>query len=370
MSPLRCAYTYLLDHVDATLNFLLSFSPCEFPTQRQTYKHALCTAIFAALSPHDIFAYLSDGPYPDSARVRANMGRADPVGMLAAAAAVDCEPAMRFLIEKVPGVAACSELYGAPLLAAAVNGHARAAEFLFLYMAEDERVAKQLAHTIETCMEKQCDALLPLLISWWLHLPLPKTKILRNEQRKLLGKNKDRWLEWGAKKGNLEIVNLCWTPPEHYYKGTCTLTHSAFKLACKNGHAQIIQRFILLADPEGHGGHACPSSGKYKHVHAFCFLTRGLWDAASNGWVGLARFLIEAGADVNGGSDECGAKVGPALHLALCGGHLEMVRLLLGYGAKVDRGILMLAVLKGGEVGRIVAEAGGLNQAWGEGCVK
>ncbi|KAH6858429.1 hypothetical protein B0T12DRAFT_483761 [Alternaria alternata] len=54
----------------------------------------------AALSVNDILAYLRDGPYDDSISVRKNMGRADTVGMLAAAAAVNSEPALRFLVGK------------------------------------------------------------------------------------------------------------------------------------------------------------------------------------------------------------------------------------------------------------------------------
>ncbi|KAH8625640.1 hypothetical protein IG631_19519 [Alternaria alternata] len=100
MGPTRCNSMYVLNHMEATVDFLMDFSYYKMQSQRERYRLALCNAMSAALSVNDILAYLRDGPYDDSISVRKNMGRADTIGMLAAAAAVNSEPALRFLVGK------------------------------------------------------------------------------------------------------------------------------------------------------------------------------------------------------------------------------------------------------------------------------
>ena len=95
------------------------------------------------------------------------MGRTDTLGMLAvAAAAVNSLPALRFLAAKVRHLAHCSELYGAPLLAAASNGSLAATFFLYSHLQGYSRFRFQLIYTIETCMSKLCSdfAVLPWLV--------------------------------------------------------------------------------------------------------------------------------------------------------------------------------------------------------------
>lgn len=127
-------HTYLLDHIHATIDFLISISWDKSTKQRTAYESALCNAVTAAVSQEGIIAYLCDGPYHDSVKVRENMARADTIGMLAAAAAIDCEPALRFLVNKVYNVSTCNELYRAPFQATAVNNSVKAASFISDYI--------------------------------------------------------------------------------------------------------------------------------------------------------------------------------------------------------------------------------------------
>jgi hypothetical protein len=83
------------------------------------------------LPVNDILLYLDHGPYDQSKKIRANMGRSDTTGILAVAAAVNSLPALRFLAGKVRHLALCSELYGAPLLAATANEYVTATCFLY-----------------------------------------------------------------------------------------------------------------------------------------------------------------------------------------------------------------------------------------------
>jgi len=122
LGPKRCHSTYLLDHIDATLDFLLGFEHHESQTQRERHRYSLCSAVSAALSVDEILHYLTIGPHDDSVGVRGNTGWADTIGMLAAAAATGIEPAVRFFINKVRDVGQSSELYGTLLLSAAITG--------------------------------------------------------------------------------------------------------------------------------------------------------------------------------------------------------------------------------------------------------
>jgi hypothetical protein len=88
--------TYILDHMDATITFLMKFSYDRSSALRMRYKATLCNAIAAALPLNAILLYLDHGPYDKSKKVRANMSRSDTTGMLAAAAAVNSLPALRF----------------------------------------------------------------------------------------------------------------------------------------------------------------------------------------------------------------------------------------------------------------------------------
>lgn len=138
MSPRKCKDYYLLEHIDATVDFLLPFTKGYTNTSRDTCRAQLCNTVAAVLSCDDIIAYLMEGPYDDSVVVRDNMGRADTVGMLAAAAAMANEPALLFFVDKVRSVATYSELYGSPLLAAAVNGQVQAATLIIEHLSLTE----------------------------------------------------------------------------------------------------------------------------------------------------------------------------------------------------------------------------------------
>jgi hypothetical protein len=147
--------------MEATVDFLMDFSYYKTQSQRERHRLALCNAMSAALSVNDILAYLRDGRYDDSISVRKNMGRADTIGMLAAAAAVNSEPALRFLVGKVRDIGQRSELYGTPLTAAAVNGHKYASSIIYERFEDSRHQWDQLYGTINTCMYKQRATMLP-----------------------------------------------------------------------------------------------------------------------------------------------------------------------------------------------------------------
>jgi hypothetical protein len=131
LSPERCRGDYLITYMNATTNTLLSFGDYGTITKPDVYKAQLCNAIAASLSSDDVLAYLLEGPYETLVKVRENMDRADTLGMVAVAATVGNEAVLLYFADKVQSTMTSSELYGTPLLAAAVNGQARAASIIF-----------------------------------------------------------------------------------------------------------------------------------------------------------------------------------------------------------------------------------------------
>ncbi|KAF1834794.1 ankyrin [Decorospora gaudefroyi] len=324
MTPKRCDATYLLDHMDATLNFLMDFSFYKSREQRERYKAALCIAISTALSLHDIVAYLDHGPYDNSVKIRKNMYRADTIGMLAAAAAVNNEQALCYLVNKVRSVSTCSELYGAPLLAAAANGHVKAAVFLYDHMQDEERLRGQLQYTINQCILKGRATLLPLLISWLLPL------LSKREQRRAIRS----WKAWAAGTGNIDVMHMFWKPGARPGGMLCVLGHPQFRQACALGHTDMVQYFIDRASWDETLDvpidHHCNTST------SFCAITSGLWAAAAGGWWMTTKLLLHYGADVNATTDEYNVRNGPALDWAIIGGHVNVVRLLLAHEAVIS----------------------------------
>jgi hypothetical protein len=141
--------------MDATINTLVSFDEHGSIIKPDVYKAQLCNAIAASLYNDDVLAYLLEGPYENSVKVRENMCRADTLGMVASAAAVGNEVALLFFADKVRSTLTSSELYGTPLLAAAVNGQARAASIIFRRIESEVTKKKAREHlwsTIATCM--------------------------------------------------------------------------------------------------------------------------------------------------------------------------------------------------------------------------
>ncbi|KAF2824691.1 hypothetical protein CC86DRAFT_45976 [Ophiobolus disseminans] len=245
MCPKKCHSTYLLQHIDATISFLQSFAGGETNSDANVHKFRLCTAITASLPHEDVLAYLLDGPYTTSPIVRENMGRADTLGMLCAAAATGNDAALLFYIDKVRSVAARSELYGTPLLAAAVNGQLRTASLIYEYMwqVEPDYVA-QLWRTIELCLHTRHAAILPTLLGWYFecdHFVLDSLRAKR------------RVADWAVKTGNVQVLHMCYerveTLPQRHEKERCNPGHTAFNSSCTCGHAPIIRYFLTHAAP-------------------------------------------------------------------------------------------------------------------------
>jgi hypothetical protein len=302
----------------------------------------------AALTVNDILAYLCEGPFDDSIKVRRNMGRADTIGMLAAAAAVNSGPALRFLVGKVRDVGQRSELYGTPLTAAAVNGHLYSATFIYEHMEGGVPVWNQLYEAIDTCMYKQRATILPILMGWYLK---------HCDSAKLLKESKHIWTDWAISRGELDVLHLCYDP-SHATMCKRQLKATPFYLACQHGHANIIQYFLQI-DPALRGAiRACRKGSTMAHE-----LLEGLAVAVEHGWLVATRLLIQSGVQINQTAQD-GTSFTPALWYAVKGGHVDMVLLLLAYGAVVPKrnciendGIWALAANQGWRMARLIKEA-------------
>lgn len=334
MSPQKCRNDYLLRHIDATVEFLLPFAHDYSEVQKETCRAQLCNTVAAVLSCEDIIAYLTEGPYDDSVVVRDNMGRSDTIGMLAAAAAVGNQPALLFFVNKVRSAATYSELYGSPLLAAAVNGQVQAAAFIFEHLSPSDDVRQHLWRTIDTCMQQRRTAMLPTLLGWYYSFRAP-IEIIR--ARKL------HCRAWAIRTGNLEVLQMCDVPAKpinrHHVWANCRPAYSDFLWACKCGHAAVIQ---YLLDK--------PGMRKCMHRPDHDWRTIALQITAKHGWLVAAKMLLDKGAAVNdpvAAEDE--DKMTP-LECAVRGKHVDMVVLLLAHGARVPLNDLGPASVRNGRV--------------------
>jgi hypothetical protein len=352
MSLKKCRSDYLLRHMNATIAYLQSFTGDDSKSTADIYKWQLCTAIAASLPSQRVIDYLLEGPHSDSTKVRKNMGRADTIGMLAAAAAVGNEPALRFFINKVRSESAVSELYGTPLLAAAVSGQVWATAFILERM-RDETLELQLWTTIKTCMETHHVAMLPTLLTWY--YSRHSTKNLRSTKAQVA--------LWALKTGNLEVLRLSFSVIKRYQRRhrfwMCDPGHGLFRMACSYGQQHIIHYFL---------NDGAPPPCKHKHWPASRHLTLGLQLAATNGWLVAAKLLLDSGAMVN---DTVTEESDTAIACAVGGGHVDMVVLLLAYGAYVPlndgiwsgrggwqkRSIVYVAREQGSSMNRVIEQA-------------
>jgi hypothetical protein len=87
-------------------------------------------------------------------------------------------------------------------------------------------------------------------------------------------------------------------------------------------------------------------------------LTRGLWSACQGGWLRTTKLLLDYGADVDRVLNEWNVKEGPALHWVILGGNADVV-LLLGYGARVPNqaSIWWLAEKRSGSMAEVIEQA-------------
>jgi hypothetical protein len=321
MGAIRCNSTYILDHMEATVDFLMDFSYYKTLPQRERYRLALCNAVSAALSVDDMLAYLCDGPYDDPISIRKNMGRADTVGMLAAAAAaaVNSEPALRFLVGKVHDVGQRSELNGTLLTATAINGHKYATTFIYEHYEDSRCQWNQSYEAIDTCMYKQRATILPTLTDWYLK---------RYDSGKAICDAKHEWNKWAIARGELDMVRHCYNF-KRATKSKRELRLTPFYLACEYGHGHMLKYFLQIDATLGDATHHYEEGRIGAHG-----LSQGLIVAVQHGWLVADRLLIESGAQIR--KSECGDTVcAPALWHADERGHVDMVVLLLAYGAFV-----------------------------------
>jgi hypothetical protein len=355
MSPKKCRSDYLLRHMDATIAFLQSFTGDDSKNTAELYKRHLCNAIAASLSNQNVIAYLLDGPYKHSVKVRKNMGRADKIGVLAAAAAVGNEPVLRVFINKVRSESASSELYGTPFLAAAVNGQIQAAAFILERMSF-ETSGTQLWTTIKQCMETRHIDMLPTLFTWY----------YARSRGHEISRTKQQIARWAIKTGNLEVLQLSFKKavklnPNHD-ASACDPGHDLFTMACRFGHQNIIHYFLKDGAPP-----RCSKHGSSSH-----HLTLGIQLAATHGWLVAMKLFLDSGAEVNKTVTAKGVRTDTAIGRAVESGYVNMVVLLLAYGAQIPlsdykilarggwlqkRSTMQLAREQGGSMNRIVEQA-------------
>ncbi|RYO65146.1 hypothetical protein AA0113_g5227 [Alternaria arborescens] len=302
----------------------------------------------AALSVNDILAYLRHGRYDDSISVRKNMGRADTIGMLAAVAAVNSEPALRFLVDKVRDIGQRSELYGTPLTAAAVNGHKYASSIIYERFEDSRHQWDQLYETIDICMYKQHATMLPTFIGWYLK---------SCDSERAIYDAKYEWCKWAIVRGELDVVRRCYNF-KRAIKSDRQLRLTPFYLACEHGHVHIIQYFLETDATLGDATYTY-EAGRIGAQG----LSQGLVLAVQNGWLGAARFLIESGAQIKK-SEYDDTVCAPALWHAVKRGHVDMVMLLLAYGvvipaknSKKHVGFWTLTMKRGTKMASLMEEA-------------
>ncbi|KAI4950501.1 hypothetical protein J4E91_004384 [Alternaria rosae] len=343
MGPARCRSTYILDHMEATVNFLMEFSYDQTQAQRERYRLALCNAMSAALSVKEILACLYFGPSDDSVKVRKNMGRIDTVGMLAAAAAVNSEPALRFLLDKVYDAGLRSQLYGTPLTAAAVNGHLHSATFIYERMENGVYKHNQLYDAIDTCMNKHHATILPTLMSWYLEYCNSKRSTREAKQG---------WADWALLNGVLDVLHFCYDP-KNALRCKRRLEATPFFLACQYGHAPVIQYLLQIHPTLRSAIHTCRKGSPGARE-----LWQGLTAAVENGWLVATRLLIHSGMRIDYG-EKCGISCTPLMWYAVKGENVNMVLLLLAYGAVVPErdDIWALVANQGPEMAKLMQVA-------------
>jgi hypothetical protein len=357
MKTSKCRSDYLLNFIEATIKYLESFLLSESETRQAAYKSQLCNALTTALDNDRVITYLLEGPYNDSVKIRDDMGRADTAGMLAAAAAVGNKPALMYLAGKVYNISSSSKLYGVPLVAAAVNGQMWAASFIFERIKLNVKATQQLWYAIVICMKRRPwlhDAMLPTLLAWFFSLNPSAT-----DYQKIRG----QCASWAIKTGNVDVLQICHTPDVRPSRGLhcedCSREYCEFQKACRYGHASVI-RFFLNQDT---------AQVRHRRITQIS-LTLGLGIAAAHGWLVAAKLLLDNGAQINESVGLPGGTKITAIANAVKGKHLDMVVLLLAYGAQVllDDGskqsgewhnlsMIHLACEQGGSMRRVVLQA-------------
>jgi hypothetical protein len=323
MTPKRCQYDYLLRHMDATIKLLLCFSPIEVQGQTDLYKRQLCIAIATAVRSEDILAYLENGPYPDSAQVNEDMARTDGTGVLAAAAAVGCLPALAFFVDRVDRVASVensSELHGTPLLAAASNSQDIAAEFIFERHQVDTDAGGQYAwSTLKMCMQKRRVALLPQLFEWFCNGG-PMDPKIRSRKRSAC-------VRWALKTDNVDFLLQC-APnygQSHVSKtNRCGLWHPNFRRACENGNSGMVKWYLDNGTP-------CLC----RHDSGSSHLAKGLKLATASRWLLASKLSFDNGTDVNYTMNDYKDTLEPPICWAVKALNVDLVVLLLARGAMI-----------------------------------
>jgi hypothetical protein len=158
-------------------------------------------------------------------------------------------------------------------------------------------------------------------LGWYYNLNLTLHVIRRTKQQVA---------EWAIKTGDLDILQMCderiVKPPLRHKIEVCNPRHRRFRLACRYGHASIIRYFLTCgAPPHCH------------HWPASHHLTPSLHFAVRHGWLVAAKLLLENGAKVNDIVRINGRATETAISCAVAGSHVDMVILLLAYGALVPR---------------------------------
>ena len=297
---------------------LLALSNTEEQGRRQVYKQQLSVAIATALPSEDILAYLEDGPFSKFARVTKDRRLQDRKGVLAAAAAVGCLPALVSFVGKVRSLEDSSELYGTPLLAASANGQDVVAEFIFNHHQLRAR-GRHAGATLNVCMQKRSVALLAKLFKWFW-----EGKQMKPWNRLI---KKNACIRWAIRNGNVDF--LLQSAPNYgqvhvSQKERCGLGHADFLMACEYGHPRMLKCYLDNGTPR-----LC------RHERGPSHLALGLELAAANGWFLASKLLLDNGADVNYMMHDHEGTWEPPVSWAVKARNVDLVVLLLACGATI-----------------------------------
>lgn len=190
-------------------------------------------------------------------------------------------------------------------------------------------------------MENNQTAMLSTLIDWSLYV-CPDVGTMLKARRP--------WVDWAPRNGNVDVYRQC------EMRGATSTTvgpfaHFHLPTACEFGCTNLVRDII--------------SHNRYticKNQHVAFYLIQGLRIAAKYGWLLTAKLLLDSGASVNM-LDESGNHVSPALYFAVYHKRVDMVVLLLAFGARVPEdmpvrypGTRGFAMQQGGVMGRLIQQ--------------
>jgi ankyrin repeat protein len=190
-------------------------------------------------------------------------------------------------------------------------------------------------------MAKNRGALPPQLLSWFFN---------RCPKRRRVDEAKKGLTRWAVESGDLHVLQEYYEPkssPEY----TCVLSGNDFLRACTFGHVDIVSYFLTT-------GHTCTLT-RHECVARpdVCRLACGFSAAVEGQRLITVKLLLDYGADVNREFEGDNMTKFTPLLTAVRKMNVDMVVLLLAYGAVVPKKSMFRTIRQGGPMERLVEQA-------------